>query len=163
MKAKKEKHNVIIIRFTLFFVFFIAAIFAVMIVTAIQQIGSITRTVGVHLGLPIVNRAVNMIDGDAFERLAGTLDGDDPFYETTRLKLFELREETRCLYLYTMARYEENGKDIHRFIIDGSGPPGDESFSPLGAEEDISDYDNKLLQTYETKAPQYGELDLQTN
>jgi type IV secretory pathway component VirB8 len=33
MKAKKEKHNIIIIRFTLFFVFFIAAIFAVMFVT----------------------------------------------------------------------------------------------------------------------------------
>jgi signal transduction histidine kinase/CheY-like chemotaxis protein len=162
MKVKKEKHNLIIIRFTLFFVFFIAVIFTVIIVTTIQQITSITRTVGVHLGLPIANRATKMIDGDAFERLARTLDGDDPFYETTRQKLFELREETQCLYLYTMARYEENGKDIHRFIIDGSGLPGDEFFSPLGAEEDISDYDIKFLQTYETKAPQSGELDLQT-
>jgi signal transduction histidine kinase/DNA-binding response OmpR family regulator len=140
-------------RSSLFFVLFVLAVFSVVIVTSIQQINDATGFTASRLGFPIVERAAVLIDGDAFEKLAKTLDPEDPFYEETRKKLLEIKEETKSLYLYTMAPYKGN---IYRFIIDG-GDPDDEKFSPLGAEEDISSYSDAVLRVYEKKAPQYDQ------
>ncbi|MDR1777360.1 MAG: response regulator [Desulfovibrio sp.] len=112
-----------------------------------------------RFGYPILKRALAFIDGDKFERLAESLDPEDPFYEQTRKKLAELKKETQCLYLYTMAPWKGN---IHRFIIDG-GDPGDEGFSALGDEEDISEYNKAYLRTYEEKKPQFDTIDTATH
>ncbi|MDR0585167.1 MAG: response regulator, partial [Treponema sp.] len=156
--STQNKAAALKIHFTVFFALFIVAVFGVLISTSIQQINTVTNMVCATLGVPIARRAAALIDGDAFQMLSETLDPEDPFYETTRLKLLALWEETQCRYLYTMAPYKGN---IHRFIIDGSGSPGDQSFSPLGAEEDISGYDKAYLRTWETKSPQYGTSTLQ--
>jgi hypothetical protein len=145
------------LRFTLFFVIFVFAVIAVIITTSIQQFNDAARITSVRLGLPIAKRAAAVIDGDAFEKLSGALDPLDPFYEEARLKLLAIKEETQCLYLYTMAPGEG---DMYRFIIDG-GNPGEKGFSPLGAEEDTSDYDKVFRLTWETKTSHAGVLDLQ--
>ncbi|MDR1922011.1 MAG: response regulator, partial [Candidatus Adiutrix sp.] len=140
--------------FTLFFVIFVLAVFSVIISSLIQQYKETAALTAERLGQPIVRRAAAFVDGDAFERLSETLDPADPFYEETRLKLLALKEEFQCLYLYTMAPYEGT---VHRFIIDG-GNPEEEDFSPLGALEDIREYEAAYLLTYETKKPQSGAM-----
>ncbi|MDR0648644.1 MAG: response regulator [Synergistaceae bacterium] len=147
------------VRFSLFFLIFVLAVFSVVIFSSIQQYNDAASITAERLGYPIVKRAAAFIDGDAFERLCETLDPLDPFYEEVRLKLLALKEETQCLYLYTMAPYTE---DVHRFIIDG-GNPGEEGFSSLGAEENISDYTSAYLLTYKTRKPQAGDMNLQSS
>ena len=104
-------------------------------------------------GLSIVERATSIIDGDSFEALAKSMDSEDLFYEETRVKLLELKEASGSMYLYTMAPLKG---DIWQFIIDGSAEPDDEeSFSALGDEEDISEYDSafrRVLATGRTEA-----------
>jgi methyl-accepting chemotaxis protein len=106
-------------------------------------------------GSAITEKAVNLIDGDAFESLVKSLDDKDPFYEETRIKLFALKEETGCRYLYTMAPYQG---DIWHYIIDGSAPPDDEDdFSALGDEQD-SEGDVALFACWDEKSTQASEL-----
>ena len=88
-------------------------------------------------GIRLVEKAASLIDGDAFEALARSLDINDPFYEETRLQLFQLKQASSSLYLYTMAPKEGY---IWRFIIDGSNEPDHEDFSYMGLEEDTSEY-----------------------
>jgi signal transduction histidine kinase/CheY-like chemotaxis protein/HPt (histidine-containing phosphotransfer) domain-containing protein len=145
-------------RFALFFTLFVIAIFSVVIITSFQQILNVTTLICARQGMPINERVASFIDGDAFERLTKTLDRSDPFYERTRLYMLGLKREYNILYLYTMARREGT---IYRYIIDGSGEPGEESFSDLGAEEDVRRYDKAFFKTMTTGESQFGELDNQ--
>jgi signal transduction histidine kinase/CheY-like chemotaxis protein/HPt (histidine-containing phosphotransfer) domain-containing protein len=154
----ESKNISLTLRFTLFFVIFVVAITAVIVTTSIQELNDASRMISIRLGFPIVKRVSGVIDGDAFERLCETLDPLDPFYEETRLKLQAIKEETQCLYLYTMAPWKGN---LYRFIIDGDNPE-EETFCPLGTEEDISEYDKAFLLTWNTKTPQTGVMDLQS-
>ncbi|AEF85291.1 sensor protein GacS [Treponema primitia ZAS-2] len=166
MKTDLKKIS-LTLRFTLFFIIFVLAVIAIIITTSVQQIRDAAKMTSAWLGFPIVNRAAAQIDGDAFERLCKTLNARDPFYEETRLKLLAIKEETKCLYLYTMApkrggggRGRGRGK-IYQFIVDG-GNPEDEGFSPIGAEEDTSAYDIAFQLAWETKLPQFGTLAVQS-
>jgi methyl-accepting chemotaxis protein len=132
------------------------------LVTSLSIISTINITTSIFTeqGVTIVQQAREFIDGDKFESLAKSLDGEDPFYEETRRWLLELKNNTTALYLYTMA---PAAKPIYRFIIDGSAPPGDEEFSPLGSEEDASDYDSAFTKTWALKETQTGSLVFQGN
>jgi hypothetical protein len=155
----KKSHS-LKFRFTLFFVLFIIAVYSIVITTSLQQLVGITETIGYELGGPIVEETAALIDGDSFEALALSLDPLDPFYESARLAMLAIKEESNCIYLYTMAPVE--GK-VFRYIIDGSAPPDDEeAFSPLGMEEDISNYLAPVLRTMETKTHQISSLDFNT-
>ncbi|MDR0653149.1 MAG: response regulator [Synergistaceae bacterium] len=147
------------LRFILFFILFIFALFSVVGIFSVQQYKDAAANIARRLGEPILKRAVAMIDGDKFERLCKTLDPSDPFYDETRKKLLALKEETQCLYIYTMAPFRRN---IHRFIIDG-GNPGEEGFSALGDEEDVGAYTGPYLKTYETQSMQFGNIEFQEN
>jgi hypothetical protein len=137
------------IQFTLFFIFFVIAIYSILIITSLQQVIWTTETIGAQLGEPIVADTAAIIDGDAFERLSKSLNPADPFYEETRQKMLAIKNEADCLYLYTMAPAE--GK-VFRYIIDGSAEPADdENFSPLGTAEDISGYIKPVLKAMQTK------------
>jgi signal transduction histidine kinase/CheY-like chemotaxis protein/HPt (histidine-containing phosphotransfer) domain-containing protein len=152
LRSNDEKIISLKARFSLFFAVFLTSIFSVIAFSSYKQYDDIASIVATRLGLPIVKRASAFIDGDAFERLSQTLNSNDPFYEETRIKLKELKEETQCLYLYTMAPYTEK---IHRFIIDG-GEPGEEGFSPLGTEENIESYTHAYLKAFNTKKNETG-------
>jgi methyl-accepting chemotaxis protein len=102
-------------------------------------------------GVYVAEKAASIINGDSFEALTKSLNEDDPFYEETRLQLFNLKQYSSCVYLYTMAPVDGN---TWHFIIDGSVEPGDEDFSPLGETEDVTDYDiafKNVLKTGKTE------------
>jgi methyl-accepting chemotaxis protein len=157
---KEKKPRSLKFRFTLFFVFFIVAVYSIVIATSLQQLVGITETIGYELGKPIIKEIEGLIDGDSFEALAMSLDPQDPWYEKTRLAMLDIKEKSDCIYLYTMSPVEGN---VFRYIIDGSAPPDEgESFSPLGTEEDISSYLEPVLRAIETKTYQISNLDFNT-
>ena len=89
-------------------------------------------------GIPIAQKADEVLDGDKFEELALNPSVNNPYYEEARLALLEIKETINSSYLYTMA---PAGGTIFKYIIDGSCDPSDtENFSDLGTHEDISDY-----------------------
>ncbi|MDR3174692.1 MAG: methyl-accepting chemotaxis protein [Treponema sp.] len=146
-------------RFLFFFLFFVIALLVLTTSLSILSTVSITTSIFAEQGVTIVQQAGKLIDGDKFENLAKSLDEEDPFYEETRLQLLELKENTAALYLYTMAPVKD---PLYRFIIDGSAPSDDEEeFSPLGSEEDASDYDPAFAKTWATKEIQASSLMLQ--
>jgi methyl-accepting chemotaxis protein len=144
------------IKLILFFFIFEAAVITLITVMTIQENITVTSNMFSHQGRIIVEQAAKLVDGDQFERLCNTLDEEDPFYQTTQKQLLELKNNTSARYLYSMAPMSG---DIYRFIIDGSGAPEDtESFSPLGSEEDTSDYDPAFRKTWEAKQPRQSGL-----
>jgi signal transduction histidine kinase/CheY-like chemotaxis protein len=153
-----KKTSSLLIQFNLLCSLFVLAIFSIVIVTSLQQIIGVTSIVCARLGLPVTEKTASFINGDKFEELSKTLDSQDPYYEEIRLKMLELRNNAECRYLYTMARIEGTR---YRFIIDGSGNPGEETFSPLGAEEEVSNYDAAFFKTMDEGISQFGDLDYQ--
>jgi hypothetical protein len=132
-------------------------VYAVVLVTTAQQLAGVTEAISSELGVPIVEEAAALIDGDAFERLSRSLDNRDPFYERTQRALLALKEKTNCVYLYTMAQVEG---DVFRYIIDGSASLEDVGyFSPLGLEEDIHDYRKPILRALASKKTQTSSID----
>ncbi|MDR3167489.1 MAG: hypothetical protein LBT93_06050 [Treponema sp.] len=157
VEARQQRLSAIKFRITLFVLFFLIAIFGVFVLTSVLQISTVTRFVCSRIGLPMVERVVQLIDGDAFEALSRSLDPQDPYYEEIRKKILELKQTINCRYLYTMAPVSTS---VYRYIIDGSTTPDDtENFSPLGTEEDISAYDNAFFVTIRTKEVQLGGID----
>ncbi|MDR2364050.1 MAG: methyl-accepting chemotaxis protein [Spirochaetaceae bacterium] len=141
-------------KLVLFFFIFEVVVITVITIMTIKENVAVASNIFSHQGMVIVEQAAKLVDGDQFARLCNTLDKEDPFYETTRRRLLELKSNTAARYLYTMAPMSG---DIYRFIIDGSAPPEDaEIFSPLGSEEDIADYDSAFRKTWETKQSQYS-------
>jgi len=131
-------------RFAFIFSVFIIILSVSLSLLGIRQTTKAASDVFSAQGIAIVEKAVSFVDGDSFETLVKSLDKNDPFYEETRVKLFELKELSGCRYLYTMAQVDKN---IWRYIIDGSGEPDDpDNFSALGDEEDTGPYDDAFRQ-----------------
>jgi signal transduction histidine kinase/CheY-like chemotaxis protein len=139
------------IKFALFFLVFVTAMFSLIAMTSVQQTRQLTQTMISIVGVPILNRVSFYIDGDKFETLARTLDENDPFFIETQEVFRQLRYESQVFFLYAMAPYDG---DIHMFIFDGEDPKS-EFFSPLGEKEDVSDYDDALLMVYKTGETQF--------
>ncbi|MDR2619420.1 MAG: hypothetical protein LBC62_11175 [Treponema sp.] len=155
-KTEKKKAMPLEFQFTLFFVLFVLAVFSVVIAASVQQLVGITETIAGDLGIPIVKDAEAVINGDAFEALCASLDPQDPWYEPARLAMLSIKEKSKCIYLYTIAPIEGG---VFRYIVDGSVPPDDERFSPLGTEEDISSYVKPVLQAMEAETEYISRLD----
>jgi methyl-accepting chemotaxis protein len=148
-------------RFLVFFLLFVGALLVLTTFLNISATVDITTEIFAEQGISIVQQAQELVDGDKFEILAGSLDGEDPFYEETRLRLLELKENPADIYLYTRAPLSG---PVYRFIIDGSAPPDDEEeFSPLGSEEDTSDYDPAFSKTWRTREVEASSLMFQGN
>jgi len=146
------------IRFSLIFILFVTILFSVIIFNSVQQIQKTASVISSTAGMPILSRASGFIDGDKYELLAQTLDDSDPFFIETQAKFRKLKEETRCLYIYTMARTKDGA---YYFIFDGDDPKS-KTFSPLGSVEDIADFGKELILTYEQKTPQFTHMMVQT-
>jgi uncharacterized protein (DUF2062 family) len=138
-------------------VFFVIAIYSVVVFISFQQVIGLTGTISEELGIPIIKSALEIIDGDSFEALAKNPDENSPYYKKTQAELLALRNQTKCFYLYTMVQVEGT---IFRYIIDGSSTPDDaENFSPLGEEEDIKKYSKPVLKAMETGEIQASSID----
>jgi len=141
-------------KFYLFFILFVIALFSVVAATSVMQIQTTTSTMVSIAGQPILARITQYINGDDFERLVQTLDPNDPFFIDTQEVFRRVKNETHVYYLYAMAVCSEG---FHRFIFDGEDPES-EYFSPLGEIEDVSDYDQGYFLTYATKTMQFTHL-----
>jgi methyl-accepting chemotaxis protein len=156
-EEQEKRKNSLRFQLTLFFIFFFISIFVVFILTSVLQVNAVTRYVCSQLGLPTIDRALAVLDVDSFEALSKSLDPDDPYYEPTRKRLLEIKENSGCLYLYTMAQEEDT---VFRYIIDGSTDPDDlKNFSPIGSTEDLAEWDEAVLTAIRTKTTQLGSID----
>jgi methyl-accepting chemotaxis protein len=135
-------------RFVFFFALFIIVLCTVITSFNIfKTIETISR-IFAEKGIPIVEEAATLIDGDAFEQLVKTGSDEDPYYEKVRLELLALKNNYPTVkFLYTMAPVSGS---TFMFVIDGSAEPGGEDFSAFGDEEDASDYDEAFMQSWET-------------
>ncbi|MCL2592001.1 MAG: methyl-accepting chemotaxis protein [Defluviitaleaceae bacterium] len=124
-------------RFIAFFITLIVVLTATLVIMGIRQLSNTVVETFAEQGIRLVEKTADFIDGDAFEALVKSLDINDPFYEETRVWMLQLKEASGTRYLYTMA---PKAGDTWMFIIDGSGEPDYEGFSPLGYEEDTSEY-----------------------
>ncbi|MDR1144501.1 MAG: methyl-accepting chemotaxis protein [Spirochaetaceae bacterium] len=145
-------------RFALSFCLFVFALCAVTSIIAMYQTSKTVSRFFIEQGVFMTEEAASLIDGDAFERLLSTMDAEDPFYEKTRSELLIIKNYSTAKYLYTMGPV--NG-DISLFIIDGSVPPGDEEFSALGDESDVSGYDPAFMKCWETRRTEYSAMTYQ--
>ena len=156
---KLEKNNSSLkYRITFFFVFFLLAVFIVFVITSVFQVNTVARFIGFRYAMPAVQRAMEIIDTESFDRLSRTMDSSDPYYIETQLKLLEIKEETNVMYLYTMAQEEGS---MFVYIIDGSDIMGGEGFSEIGNREDIGFWDRAALRAFQTGNVQMGTLDQQ--
>jgi two-component system chemotaxis sensor kinase CheA len=156
LSTEGKKYRSLKLQFTLFFVFFILSIYAVVGVTSLQQVVGITEAIGAQLGIPVVNEAADIINRDDFIRLSKTLDPEDPAYERMRLELLALKEESAAVYLYTMVPAEG---DEWMYIVDGSATPDDEeNFSALGDIEEMTDI-KVMRRAVNTRSIQISSLD----
>ena len=125
-------------RFIVFFGLFIIISCSVMGVFSGVSIVNTGVAVCTEHGTPAIQKAMEIIDGDEFEAFCKNPSEENPFYESTRLALLDLKQTVNCQYLYTMVPVKGT---LFKYIIDGSCDPSDEEhFSPLGTEEDIEDY-----------------------
>jgi methyl-accepting chemotaxis protein len=142
------------IRFIIVFTAFIVVLCTVISAVNIHKVNTIAADIFAQQGVPIVDNAARLIDPGAFEALAKSLDPEDPFYAETCGELYRIKRETGCTYLYTMAPKDEN---TFYFVIDGSAAMDDEeNFSPLGMEEDVSDYDDAFKAILLTGTTQFS-------
>ena len=125
-------------RFIVFFGLFIIISCSVMGIFSGISIVNTGVAVCTEHGVPAIQKALEIIDGDEFEAFCQNPSKEDPYYESTRLALLDLKKTVNCQYLYTMVPVKGT---LFKYIIDGSCEPTDEdNFSPLGTEEDIDDY-----------------------
>ena len=150
--AQVKKVQSLQARFVILFILFIVVLCVVTSVTAVRSTSKVATDIFADQGKNVIEKASSFVDGDAFEALAKSLDSSDPFYEEARIKLLTLKEFASCVYLYTMAPVSGS---TWRYIIDGSAPPEDrEHFSALGAEEDVSGFDDAFFTSWETGTQQ---------
>ena len=122
---------------------------------AIRKMTKTSSAVYQSQATQVVRAAQGVIDGDIFQRYAKSLDPNDFDYIETCRKLLKIRYEQHCTYLYTMVLKDDK---TGVFIADGSDEPDGDQFSPLGSEEDISDYGEDLLTCYKTAQAITGDL-----
>jgi len=139
-----------------FFALFIIISISVAAIIGIRQMSNVVVKIYSKTGVFTVEKAASIVDGDAFEALALSLDKNDPFYEETRVQLLNIKEFLGMKYLYTMAPVDGS---VWRFIIDGSAPPDDaEHFSELGDMEDTKDYDDAFKTALQSGKTEVGSL-----
>jgi methyl-accepting chemotaxis protein len=133
----------------LFFGVFMVFLCAVITVLAVRESTEVATVIFADEGLIITERSAELIDGDAFERLAQTKDANDPDYERIREALYDIKEDSAAHYLYTMAPVRG---DIYQYVVDGSALPTDKAnFTPIGTEEDTSTYEKSFRRAWQTK------------
>jgi methyl-accepting chemotaxis protein len=161
MAATQNQPRKASIKFTfiLFFTVFIVILCATFTVLNLKRIINTAVDIFSQRGIVIVDKAVRLIDGDQFEALARSGDAGHPYYEPTRLALLALKQTFDCRFLYTMA---PQAGTTYQYVIDGSAEPDDEeSFSALGATEDVAEWDPALLETVETGVTRISNMENQ--
>ena len=92
-------------------------------------------------GISAIYRANVWIEPEKFDALVKYGTEEDEYYKFLYSKLFDLKKQLGCKYLYTMAPVNGDieGNEF-KYIVDGSGPFFSEEFSPFGTVENIESY-----------------------
>ena len=148
------------VRFVAIFAGFVLLSCGVISVLACFAIRDTGVSIAQNQGQVVLQKALGLIDGDEFDRVAKSLDENDPYYETCRLALLEVAETVQCEFLYTMV---PTGRGMnYKYVIDGSCDPSDaENFSPIGTEEDISSYGSAVPEAMNTGRIVSGSIEKQ--
>jgi methyl-accepting chemotaxis protein len=150
--------NLLKVKFIVYFTGFILVFSLVSAFFALRTTISTATEIATQQGISIAEKAASLIDGDAFDALVISQNSGDPYYERARKELLYLKEATGCSYLYTMAPKDGT---IWQYVIDGSGEPGSDDFSPFGSEEDETGYDPALIHTWNSGESEAGSLTAQ--
>ncbi|GHU66348.1 hypothetical protein FACS189447_07000 [Spirochaetia bacterium] len=140
-------------RFVLFFSVFIIILCVVSSYISLQSAVSMATNVFNEQGINIMQKAVDLVDGNAFEALIKSRNSDSDFYIETQARLLNLKNNSTAVYLYTMAPV---GGSDYQYVIDGSDEIGSEDFSPFGETEDTSGYDEAFARCWQTKTITYS-------
>lgn len=133
--------------FTAIFISFILISCLVICILAATAILNTGEKLGIERGLLAVEKSIDYINADDFQRLCLTEDANDPYYENVRQWLFSIKQSVGCKYLYTMTKYRGS---IYKYVIDGSCEPTDiENFSAIGTAEDLSLWGDDIKKTIE--------------
>jgi methyl-accepting chemotaxis protein len=136
------------VRILLFFAVTIMVLSAITTLLSVRKSLDVASSVFAREGIKLAREAAGLINGDKFEALSKSLNKNDNFYEETRLKLLKIRNDASILYLYTIA---QTGEKRYRYIIDGSGEIGSDTFSDLGDEAAASDYGPSFFKAWQTQ------------
>ncbi len=146
-------------RFVVFFAFFIMLSLGIVCFLSISMVKETAKYLAVSESVPIVEKVVNHIDGDEFERFTKNMDENDPYYDELRLWMLDVKESVGCQFLYTMAKFPDG---TYKYIIDGSCDPSDEdNFSPLGTDEDLVSWGDAPLITLATGETTFSDIENQ--
>ncbi len=140
-KVKLQKLNLTSsfkFKFIVFFFAIVVAISAGITWRSVTGMQEVAMSVFYSQGYKLIKRAQFKVDPEQFQKLAASLDEDDPYYSELHIDLYTLKQESNCKFLYTMV---PKGGNNFMYIVDGSARKFDtENFSPLGTVEDLSDY-----------------------
>ncbi|GAA0122934.1 MAG: methyl-accepting chemotaxis protein [Clostridium argentinense] len=100
--------------------------------------------------LNIVKSAAVMIDGNKFEELSKSLNGNDKFYVETRQKLQQLNNGIGKGMLYT---FISNDEENYTYVIDGS-----DANVEIGFKQQKSDFSAEAQKAFETGEPQVSDM-----
>ena len=144
-------------RILIVFAVLLLGLSAVNTILSVRKSTSIAFDIFTRDGIFLAEKAASVIDGDKFEAISKSLDKTDPFYEEVRQKLCKMWDESILLYIYTIA---PGGGTGYRYIIDGSGDIGSETFSEIGTEIDTEEYAATFFKTWETGTSQLSSLEI---
>lgn len=122
-----------------------------------QNYHSSTNLIAKSLGLQaqtIAENAAKMIDPERYKDITPETGATD-YYKELRESFNEMKETNGLKYLYSMNR-NKNGDHYEYFYVVDAFPLNSDEASKIGEVEDTS-YE-ALINAFETKKPQYGEL-----
>jgi methyl-accepting chemotaxis protein len=94
------------------------------------------------------------IDPVKFRELVDTKDDSLPYYKKLQGLMQKTRESTRCTYLYTLVKVDEQ---TYMYIVDGNDPD-DDDFSPLGSTDTADNYSGNEVIAFEKGISSYSRV-----
>lgn len=133
----------------LFIVAFLAFVLVSCVVISIISAFSITKigtASAVNQASTVVEKALEILNGDEFERISKEMNPNDEKAENMRAELLRLAKSTSCQYLYSMIPKTDS---VYTYVMDvEAGIRNEEHFTEMGTEEDISSWGTPPKKTF---------------
>jgi methyl-accepting chemotaxis protein len=129
----------------------------IMSFSSIKSMSNISAEIFGRQGVYTTDYLAKIIDGDKFEELTKSLNDESPYYNEVRQKMMDQKKRIDCTFLYTMSKKSDKN---YIYIIDASADPSDkENFSPIGTEEDISEFDPAIINAMDNGQSSYSQIE----
>lgn len=133
----------------LFIMAFLAFVLVSCVVISIISAFSITKigtASAVNQASTVVEKALEILNGDEFERISKEMNPNDEKAENMRAELLRLAKSTSCQYLYSMIPKTDS---VYTYVMDvEAGIRNEEHFTEMGTEEDISSWGTPPKKTF---------------